>query len=237
MPTTQQKLLKSFIKGCSSDRLDKYRQSGDTDETVIARYLWNIALGEALYPTIQTLEVTLRNSLHDTISAKYNRSDWYDIPQLLEPFGKHDLINAKKNLTDAATKRNLQPTILHTPGRIVAELTFGFWTGLFSSDYEMNRQFWPTLIVPVFPRAPRHARTRRAISRILHPLRYLRNRIFHHEPIWATPHLVQRHADMLKIVRWINPDICDTITLFDRFPTVHTAGHAHCLAELRRIMT
>jgi len=236
MTKTQQDFLKAFTKGCSSERLRKYRQDRDSDGTVIARYLWNMRLSEALYPTLQALEVTLRNSLHDAVTTKYARADWYNIPNLLEPFGAREVVTAVAKLTDAARKKGLQPVALHTPGRVVAELTFGFWTGLFSAEYETNRRLWPALIVLVFPQAPRRSRSRREIARLLHPIRYLRNRVFHHEPIWNTPDLMVRHTQIVRLISWMNRDIHDAIMLFDRFPIVYASGYAQCLTELQRIM-
>ena len=41
----------------SADRHGAYRRAGDDDAAVLARYLWNTPFGEALYPTLQALEV------------------------------------------------------------------------------------------------------------------------------------------------------------------------------------
>ena len=43
----------------------------EPDSLVLARYLWNVALREALYPVLHILEITLRNrldALHGTAS-------------------------------------------------------------------------------------------------------------------------------------------------------------------------
>jgi hypothetical protein len=237
MTISQHDLLRAFTVGCSADRLSKYRQPGDSDGMVLARYLWNTLLSEALYPTMQALEVTLRNSMHDAIAAKYANTAWYDIAGLLERDDRKQLAVAKQKLSDAAVKQRVAAARMLTPGRIVAELPFGFWTSLLNSPYETNRAFWPQLVVPVFPHAPRARRTRRTLAERAHRIRILRNRISHHEPIWASPRLVQTHSDILAMISWINPAICDTIKLFDRFPTVYAAGQAHCLTELQKIMT
>jgi len=46
------------------ERLDAYRQDGVPPATTLARYLWNMALCESLYPPLQMAEIALRNSLH-----------------------------------------------------------------------------------------------------------------------------------------------------------------------------
>jgi hypothetical protein len=90
---------------------------------------------------------------------------------------------AKSKLTDASKSI--------TPGRIVAELNLGFWTSLFNAYYEQkgasDPRLWPRLLLAVVPRMPRRQRTRRNLVRYLNDIRALRNRVFHHEPIWNLP--------------------------------------------------
>ena len=43
-------------------RLSVYRQDGDDDTTVLARYLHNIALYKAFYAPLHIFEVSLRNN-------------------------------------------------------------------------------------------------------------------------------------------------------------------------------
>ena len=81
-PPSYYALLRSVL---SADRLDVYRQPRDADSLdAVARYLWNEALSEALYPTLAALEVGLRNNLHDELSALYGPS-WFTRPGLLRP--------------------------------------------------------------------------------------------------------------------------------------------------------
>ena len=51
-------------------RLSTYRPAGGTDEEMLVNYLWNMALCEALYPCLNTLEVSLRNGLHHAASIR-----------------------------------------------------------------------------------------------------------------------------------------------------------------------
>ncbi len=65
----QEPYLASIRKIVSSERLAPYcMTTGDTDIDIIGRYLWNTALGEALYPSLQGLEIALRNSINMAIS-------------------------------------------------------------------------------------------------------------------------------------------------------------------------
>ncbi|HKK10318.1 MAG TPA: hypothetical protein VJ939_05745, partial [Bacteroidales bacterium] len=63
-------------------------------------------------------------------------------------------------------------------GRVIAELSFGFWTSLFDSRFE--KTLWKNLRL-AFPNCPKHIRQRKTMSSKFNGIRKLRNRIFHHE--------------------------------------------------------
>lgn len=197
----------------SNERLESYRLASDDDAGMIARYLWNIALGEALYPSLQCLEIALRNSIHNTISAAFGTPNWFDT-QLLKPTQLEQVMQAKRALT--AQSKPLEP------GRIIAELSFGFWTSLLNAPYEAP--IWQKYLRPVFPHAPRKVRTRSTLARKLNGVRQLRNRIFHHEPIWHWLDLEQKHADIVATVGWISPELQTVLRKVDRFSKTYTAG-------------
>jgi len=225
MSTSQGDLFAALSHAYSPERLGAYRLPGDDDTAVLSRYLWNTLLGEALYPTLQSLEVALRNSLHAAVARAYTRADWYDIvPPIMQPRQQNMITEVKAELIAAGKAI--------TPGRVVAELPFGFWTSLFNVYYETKGQrdlrLWPRLLAAVFPHMPRRARTRRAVSRSLNNVRHLRNRVFHHEPIWNSARLQQQHEEILDIIHWASPDLHTVMRLIDRFPIVYTAGIDHC---------
>ncbi len=61
------------------------------------------------------------------------------------------------------------------PGRLVAELAFGFWTGLTSAKYEA---LWRDHLYKIIPRRPVQSG---AVHDRLNTIRKLRNRVAHHE--------------------------------------------------------
>src|SRR5438552_2173704 len=121
MPMSQQDLFAALSRAHSPERLGAYRRAGDDEAAVLARYLWNSQLSEALYPTLQALEVALRNSVHAAVSRAYGRADWYDGTPAILQARQQDLVADATATLRAAGK----PV---TPGRVVAELPFGFWT-------------------------------------------------------------------------------------------------------------
>lgn len=117
------------------------------------------------------------------------------------------------------------------PGRLIAELSFGFWTSLFDRRYEPL--LWPRLLKPVFPIMPRRIRTTRIASRRLNGLRTLRNRVFHYEPIWRMPNLHGLHQDIVETIGWMNPSMHDAQLMLDHFPEIYSLG----LTPYQQIMT
>lgn len=102
----------------STERLTPYRSAtGDNLETAV-NYLWNIALCQSLYPSLNMLEVATRNSLHAFLSVRFNRLDWYDEPNFLQHREIDDVAKAKRNV-----RRSHR---VFTPGHVIAALSFGF---------------------------------------------------------------------------------------------------------------
>lgn len=84
-------------------------------------------------------------------------------------------------------------------GKIIAELSFGFWRFLLARQYKTN--LWPDL-ASAFPHAPN-----RALATVEDPVKRLhkfRNRIAHHEGIWHLP-LEARRDDIHTVLGFIAP--------------------------------
>ncbi|MFL5354673.1 hypothetical protein [Archangium sp.] len=161
------------------------------------------------------LEVAFRNNLHDALVAFYRAPAWYDIvPAWLLP-REQDAIAAAK------TELQKRPVPLE-PSRLVAELSFGFWTSLLSRSYE--QVIWPGLLKPVFPHMPRRERTRQRVAERMHEVRKLRNRVFHHEPIWRLRDLPRRHAALEETLRWFEPVLSRILPDAPTFTEVHAKG-------------
>lgn len=71
---------------------------------------------------------------------------------------------------------------------------------------------------------PRQQRTHRNLVRYINDIRALRNRVFHHEPIWNLPTLPRRHMQLLEFIGWINPACRDMLGLIDRFTDTYSNG-------------
>jgi hypothetical protein len=224
-----------LTRAVSAERLDAYRQDGVDAPTAWGRYLWNLALCEALYPSLQLVEIALRNALHHALHAHTGQAAWYETPGLL--LGPKEIANL-----NAAREELRRAEKTATPGGMVAELSFGFWTGLFEVRYENPRHglslLWPSLLRRVLPRLPkqidgRHGNQRHAVYGRLTRIRKLRNRVFHHERILHWTDLERQHAAMVETLAWISPEIQSLAPLVDRFPQVYALGAAPYIANAR----
>ena len=219
----------------STDRLDRYRPAGADDLTMVVTYLWNVQLCEALYPSLCALELTLRNTIHLTLTAHFNnRAGWYDVPGLLQRDESRQLTSVKSSIQAAG-----KPLL---PGRVIAGVSFGFWTGLLSGLYgnsPKGPQLWMSpnspLLAAAFPHAPvTHQPYRSRIHDRFDVLRKLRNRVFHYESIYDDPVLLQKHADMIDAIGWVSPTIQASTVSLDRFPHVYRFGQRHIRRRLKQ---
>lgn len=183
----------------SQERLEGYMShascNNNKDEALIA-YSWNIELSQAFYPALQIFEIALRNSLHMSIAQHFQTEKWFELP-FLHQIEEMKINKAKEKIKDR--KKML------TSGRIVAELSFGFWVSLFDMRYEHGQALWPGLIKSAFPYLPKGQRTRHFLSRELNRIKFLRNRIFHYEPIWHWKDLQQQHDNIAYLTRCLSP--------------------------------
>jgi hypothetical protein len=199
------------------ERLESYGADGVAPTTVLARYLLNLALCESLYAPLQLCEVALRNSLHRHLSIILGRDDWFEAAAFpLTEWGQQEVSKAKEKIATAS-----HPV---TPGRVVAELQFGFWTSLFEAHYERSRTFMPTGIRYIFPRLPKSLHNRKGLKRKLEEIRLLRNRVFHHERIVHWIDLESRHAAIVEVIGWISPELYEMARALDRFSDARRAG-------------
>jgi hypothetical protein len=220
----QEDFYKKLEAALSSERLSAYGQDNPGPCIVMARYLWNIAICETLYSPLQMCELALRNAIHAAMTACYGQLGWYDMVDLAA-WGYSQVDEAKQRIAKAG-----KPV---TPGRVVAELHFGFWTSLFEDHYERRTKFLPKGIKKVFPGMPKSQHKRKGIKARLEQIRQLRNRVFHHERIIHWKDLPDQHAHIIETLGWISPELSEMTLKLDRFLNTYKAGIDPWIAQLR----
>lgn len=118
-----------------------------------------------------------------------------------------------------------------TPARVIAGMSFGFWTTLLGPKYEDNNSkalLWPNLETVVFPHLPTgHGMS--DVRHAFHRIRSLRNWLSHHEALWkfqyddpvsgqpdygnpvygahASCNLLRKHYDdIIEMIGWMSTD-------------------------------
>lgn len=214
-----------FEGAVSTARLGTYRALGHDDDHAWALYRWNIELAAALTPLACDVEVTLRNTIHEQLTVRFGRDDWWASTDLV----LDDITT--ETLSDVVGKHKKQlakGTI--GPGKVIADLMLGTWVMLLSRggtsalgraiDYEMN--LWRPALRFGFatgtftptgrPRRP----ARDAVHHRASNLQRLRNRAAHHEPIFngvrvaGTQTVVDLQTvwdETVELLGWMAPDL------------------------------
>lgn len=222
---TQELFFNDLSVAISNDRIEPYNRSRTrSSATAYATYAWNIALCESLYPALNCLEVALRNSVHKAATDQFGTEYWFNSRLRKDELDRLNISRSRINFSGSTSP---------SAGELVSCLSLGFWVSLFKGHYE--RVLWPLLLPAVFPYAPRKQRSRREISKRVDSIRRLRNRVFHHEPIWHLQDLHQQHQQILETIGWISPATLAVTQLLDRFPSVYTRGSQPYATELESI--
>jgi hypothetical protein len=194
----------------SLERFGRYMEwAGQDRDKALELYALNTRLSEALYTPLQMLEIALRNRIHAVMTA--SRHEWWfdDCDIILLPYQRERMVEVWAGAFSA--KRPI------TSGQAVASLTFGFWTGMFSAVYE---DLWRSDLHKIAIRPDGKSLTRSKFASALTPIRLLRNRIAHHEPIiyWNLP---KEHQKIVDLTECLSPAAAAWSRKLDRFDEVH----------------
>ena len=211
-------LLDELEAWLSRERLGTYLDAAGGDrEGAIRLYVWNTAVSAAFYGPLQGLEVALRNAMHRGLADRYGDA-WYDNRAAGLDRGAMERIASAR--TELARDGHGDD-----PPRVVAALSFGFWVSLLGpggrvgarrkANYEMT--LWRPALRGAF--AHRAKLTRKEAHRPLNALRMLRNRIAHHEPLFARD-LSRDHERIVEVVGWITPGTRRWVEHHSRVPAI-----------------
>lgn len=158
----------------SQPRMSTYLAAcGQDVPAAVDLYRWNLDISMALFETTHYLEVGLRNRVDEALTALAGAGqDWLDAPPTVPlNAGTQGVIRTARSHASRAGH-------VPTHGHVIAELTFGFWPYMFAANY--NRTLWRPALKDAFPAA-----TRVQMHDNLTEISAFRNRLAHHEPIFA----------------------------------------------------
>jgi hypothetical protein len=179
--------LTSIERTVTKERLGRYLGATHQDvANALLLYEYNIALSEALYGLLHGLEVTVRNAVHHALTASYGSANWYDAAPL-SAYWRDEVAKAKGRVGTT------------TPGKVIAELTFGFWVDLISKPNH-NHLWMGKKLSTAFPNTMLR---RDQIHQRLKIVQALRNRISHHEPILTSRNTLYTGYDFLTLAEFL----------------------------------
>ncbi len=216
-----------FEQGLSTPRLQPYLSAvGDRRDSAIEIYQLNLQLCASLYPSLHLFEIVFRNQIHSALEKEYQTGQdgryWYDRPDLLKDLEVNSVEEAKKKTRERFKDPHKVADIDLPPRRIISELSFGFWTSLIASK-KYQPKIFNKCVKTIFPYASNRERSFHSITTYLKDsTSRLRNRIFHHEPIWKPRYKVrEKHEHLCRLLGWMNPEILAWLQTYDRFPAVY----------------
>jgi len=160
-------------------------------------YTENIKYSNHFYIPLAILEVSLRNSINNHFSSLYGKGWIINQAQFLRATEIEDIDKAIAKII----KRGEAPT----QEKVIAELSFGFWTGLFTKLYD--KQMRDQNIRQIFPNRPNRDEmlvNRSLISNKLNHIRNYRNRIFHYEKVINKPEFLTIEDDIYMIMEFLD---------------------------------
>ena len=205
--------IRDLEQALSLERFARYLAWAQGDrERAVDLYILNTQLSECLYIPLQMLEIALRNRIHAVMSAALH-DKWYDEPQCqLSSSQAEQVAKAKADLSYEGKQA--------TPGRVVAALTFGYWTAFFNTAYE---ELWRRELRRIVTKPPAKPLRRKDFSSQLTPIRRLRNRIAHHEPI-LEQNLPRHLGNMVQVTEWLSPAAATWCRTHCRFDSLYPSG-------------
>ena len=158
--------MASYLNDCGGDH-----------GRALALYDWNTRAAGALLGIVGMTEVVVRNALDaqlQELALSRAWQDWlHEAP--LDKQGRRDVAQAQERLTMRGRRDA-------SHGKLIAELSLGFWRYLCASRYYTS--LWVPALTRAFPQGASDIRARQQqVEGAMRGLVYVRNRAAHHEPL------------------------------------------------------
>jgi hypothetical protein len=129
-------------------RISRYIAAAGTDLNMeLELYELNIEVSEAMFGFLHGLEIAVRNSLHFVLSADIGTQDWYR-HNLALPFPAFPKLVFTGPMQQMIQKARRSVGSNAPVGKLIAELTFGFWPFVLSGHFH---NLWSASAHKAFP--------------------------------------------------------------------------------------
>ncbi|CAG2141480.1 Abi family protein [Cupriavidus plantarum] len=202
--------LECVVSTLTRHRLGKYLGAAKQDLSHAVRlYVANAKISAAIMTDLHYVEIALRNKFDAELAAQYG-GDWFKVTKflaLMDVQMRAQLVQAQRSST-----KHWPRDVAIPPGKIIAELPFGFWPRLLAPRLEHS--LWTPCLHRAFK--PQKAPKRARLKLQLEELRQLRNRVAHHEPIFHL-NLPVAHDLIVQVGRLLCPataGVMETMSTF-----------------------
>lgn len=180
--------------------------AGQEPARALELYEWNSQLAAAVLHDIGHFEVALRNAYDAAIQKTWRgQSHWVDDPT--SPVRREEIRRMKGRDVDIHRRMRQKIDKVRSrlgpkapPGKIIAELPFGFWRYMITrAEREV---LWMSHLHHAYPPGT----DLRDVDHQIGLLHELRNRAAHHEPLFNQP-IEQRMTDLLHLAELLIPEL------------------------------
>jgi hypothetical protein len=191
-----------------------------TLDVLITRYKDNVLISQAFYPVLSVLEITLRNSIDTMLKIKFGEN-WIEnelsCQNILCDYDYNSIKEAYEKTKQAYNDEYF------TYGKVIANLSFGFWVNLCSKKYNVPIWTKQGCFRGVFVDYPTNKQEQiHEISKKLVSIKKLRNKIFHYEPILKhKDKILNKYDEMLEILSYLPTDNSDILNKTCNFKDVY----------------
>lgn len=192
-------------------------------------YIWSVKVAAVIHPLLSSLEVALRNSIHNS-ATKAIAPDWYEkiSTRVRKQWKNKKRDTSNINWHHSEIKRvkgklegKTPPKGLNKHDLLVAKMDFGFWDNLLRECFSKNGDkaaLWPQCMPMVFPNLPK-GHTNATVQLEISNLRNIRNDIAHHSPVWkhktvyddasAISYINGKIDKIIEIINWLSSEKVD----------------------------
>jgi hypothetical protein len=184
-----------------------------SDQYAALLHEYNSTLSYSLLASLQILEISLRNHMHDALTEKYKSSQWWgkDTSGRIEPSDM--ILGIQRESVQTAIRVSSRRRKGITSGGVVSELSFGFWLALFNTNYNVKNKdnahmLWDNCFDKLFNK--RGPTKREVIFEELNSIVSIRNKCAHHDAIVALD-VLSEYRGVISFARRFSKTTADWI--------------------------
>ncbi|MFX9844131.1 Abi family protein [Acinetobacter baumannii] len=227
--------ISDVINLISIERLNAYKTTFNTqnDHELVGVYLWNINLSSLFFRLSTMVEVSLRNSINNSLHTSlgntwwqnsklhylsYSSSSTHVIPDNVKQL-RQCFVTARKSAIREKKERYGISGYIPTHSEIISATSFNTWELILDKEFVGNTLIWPSNLGKTFKGSWPNNSSSQLLQELrddLKNIRLFRNRLAHNEAIWkahgvnneqdAIGYLLKKLKTFHKVISLISPE-------------------------------